>query len=82
MEISPRQLVLACAAIFVGIVSINILAQARDSDEVKDRLSKLDLNSLVPRLKREEMMEQPEINEEALISRLNDEDGTPIFKED
>lgn len=73
MEISPRQLVAACAALFGGIVALNLFAQYRDNAEVKDRLSSLNLNDLVPRLKREEGLpdvEPPEINEATLVDRL------------
>ena len=84
MEITPRQLVMACAALFGGIVAINLISQYRDNADVKERLSSLDLTSLVPKLKREEMMEiePPVVDEDLLINRLNDKDGTPVLGED
>lgn len=80
MEISPTRLVAACVAIFGGIVAINMIAQLREREDIKERLSSLDLNTLVPTLRRQEMMEPPEYAED-LLRDLNREDE-PVVPSD
>lgn len=54
MEVTPARLLMACAALFAGIVAVGIVTQAQGSEEVKFSLSKIDLSSLRQRLQREE----------------------------
>ena len=71
MELTPTRLVAICAALFGGIVAINVIAQARERGDIKERLSSIsDLGAFSSRLRREEMMEAPEIDEPALVDRL------------
>jgi len=67
MDIKPSTLIALCAALFGGIVAINLIAQQRENDNLRTRLSTLNLGDLVPRLKREEMMEQPEVDLDSIL---------------
>jgi hypothetical protein len=63
MEIKPQQLLAICAALFGGIVLVNLAAQYRDSEKVKISLAKIpNFDTLASRLTKQEMMEQPEVD--------------------
>lgn len=66
MEITPKQLLAVCGALFAGIVAINFAEQYRSNAQFKEKLSGLDLSGMRSRLLREEgvsnelpEMEQP-----------------------
>lgn len=68
MEITPKQLLAVCGALFAGIVAINFAEQYRSNSQFKEKLSGLDLSGMRSRLLREEgvtsetpEMEQPQV---------------------
>lgn len=68
MEITPKQLVFACVAIFAGIVGINLAVQLREQGDLKARLADLDLNDFKDKFVKQEFnyIEPPEIIEEVV----------------
>ena len=68
MEITPKQLLAVCGALFAGIGALNFAEQYRSKSQFKDKLSSLDLSGMRSRLLREEgvtnetpEMEQPQV---------------------
>ena len=54
MEFTPVKLAAFCAALFGGIVAINMIAQYRDNEQVKESFAKIDFSALRTRLRKEE----------------------------
>jgi hypothetical protein len=73
VELTPVKLISICAALFGGIVAINMIAQYRDNEQVKESFAKIDFSALRTRLRREEglpMLEIPDdANDEQLLLR-------------
>lgn len=66
MEITPAKLLVACVAIFGGIVAIGVITQSQGNEQLKSNLLSLDLSAFRSRLQREEgISPQPVSDEDA-----------------
>lgn len=74
MEVTPKQLIAACAAIFAGIVGINMIQQYREKGDLMQRLEALDLNQFKDKfVKPEHSIDPPEIDESSIPLPFMDE---------
>jgi predicted small integral membrane protein len=54
MELTPTKLLVACGALFAGIVALNVVTQYRSNADLRDKFSSMDFSSLRSRLIKQE----------------------------
>lgn len=65
MELTPAKLIIACGAIFAGIVAIGMATQFKDAEQLKSSLTNItDLSQFRNRLIREEGTPEVDAGEE------------------
>lgn len=64
MELSPQRLIIACGALFAGVVALNFLEQYRSNSQFREKFAAADFSGFRARLRQEEgLSDAPELEQ-------------------